>query len=110
VKRVLFDENMPRNLRRDLPEFGIRTVQEEGWAGLKNGELLRAVMASSTFDIFVTVDQRLRYQQNVARLSVGVVVIETFDTTLANLRTILPQLRDAIEGTPAGAVTLVKPA
>jgi hypothetical protein len=41
VKRVLFDENMPRKLRRDIPEFAVRTVQEEGWAGLKNGELLR---------------------------------------------------------------------
>jgi hypothetical protein len=61
-------------------------------------------------DVFVTVDQRLRYQQNIGRLSVGVVVIETFDTTLANLRTMLPQLRAAIEGTPPGAITLVKPA
>jgi hypothetical protein len=58
----------------------------------------------------VTVDQRLRYQQNVARLTVGVVVIETFDTTLANLRTMLPQLRAAIEDTPPGAITVVKPA
>jgi hypothetical protein len=100
---------MPRKLRRDLPEFAIRTVQEEGWAGLKNGELLRAVTASSAFDVFVTVDQRLRYQQNTARLSVGVVVIETFDTTLSNLRTMLPQLQVAIERTTAGVVTVVKP-
>jgi hypothetical protein len=99
---------MPRKLRRDLSQFAIRTVQEEGWAGLKNGELLRAVMASSAFDIFVTVDQRLRYQQNTARLSVGIVVIETFDTTLANLRTMLPQLQAAIESTAPGVVTEVR--
>jgi hypothetical protein len=110
VKRVLFDENMPRKLRRDLPEFAIRTVQEEGWAGLKNGELLRAVTSSAAFDIFLTVDQRLRYQQNVGRLSFGVVVIETFDTTIVNLRTMLPQIRTAIHGTPPGAVAVVKPA
>ena len=101
---------MPRNLRRELPEFTVRTVQEEGWAGLKNGELLRAVTSSSAFDIFVTVDQRLRYQQNISRLSVGVVAIETFDTTLSNLRTMLPQLRAAIENTPPGVITVVKPA
>jgi hypothetical protein len=100
---------MPRKLRRDLPEFPVRTVQEEGWAGLKNGELLRAITSSSVFDIFVTVDQRLRYQQNIPRLSVGVVVIETFDTTLANLRTMLPQLKAAIESTPPGIITIVTP-
>jgi uncharacterized membrane protein YdbT with pleckstrin-like domain len=58
----------------------------------------------------VTVDQRLRYQQNIGRLLVGVVVIETFDTTLANLRAMLPQLRAAIEATPLGAITVLKPA
>src|SRR3954453_11023678 len=101
---------MPRKLRRELPEFAIRTVQEEGWAGLKNGELLRAVTSSAAFDIFVTVDQRLRHQQNIARLSVGVVAIETFDTTLGNLRTMLPQLRAAIESTTPGVITVIKPA
>jgi len=84
--------------------------QEEGWAGLKNGELLRAVTSSAAFDIFVTVDQRLRYQQNIGRLSVGVVIIETFDTTLANLQRMLPELRSAIESTPSGSVAVVKPA
>jgi hypothetical protein len=101
---------MPRKLRGDIPEYAVRTVQEEGWAGLKNGELLRAVTSSAAFDVFVTVDQRLRYQQNIGLLSVGVVVIETFDTTLVNLRTMLPQLRAAIEDTPPGTITVVKPA
>jgi len=41
VRRVLFDENLPRLLRRSLPEYEIRTVQEEGWGSLRNGELLR---------------------------------------------------------------------
>ena len=55
MRRVLFDEDMPRQLRRDLPEFSIRTVQEEGWSALKNGELLRR--ASEKFDVLVTADQ-----------------------------------------------------
>lgn len=110
MRRVLFDENMPRKLRRELAEFVVRTVQEEGWAGLKNGDLLRAISLSAAFDVFVTADQRLRYQQNVARFAVGVVVIETFDTTLPNLRTMLPQLRAAINGTAHGVITIVKPA
>ena len=64
MRRVLFDEDVPRQLRRDLPEFEIRTVQEEGWTSAKNGELLR--LCSSIYDVLVTADKRLRFQQNIA--------------------------------------------
>jgi len=86
----------------------VRTVQEEGWAGFKNGQLLRR--ASPTFDVFVTVDQRLRYQQNMAKFEIGVVVIETSDTTLPNLRRALSEIQDAIERVQHGAVFIVKTA
>jgi hypothetical protein len=105
VRRVLFDENMPRQLRRDLPEFAIRTVQEEGWAGLENGDLLR--QAAPTFDVLLTADQRMRYQQNVSRFTIGIVVIETFDTRLRNLRRFIPQLREAIHNAAAGTVVII---
>ena len=75
MRRVLFDENMPRKLRREISNAHVRTVQEEGWAGLKNGELLRRT--SPGFDVLVTADQRLRYQQNIQMFSIGVVAIET---------------------------------
>jgi len=96
---------MPRQLRRDLPEFAIRTVQEEGWAGLENGHLLRR--ASETFQVLVTADKRMRHQQNVAQFAIGIVVIDTFDTRLRNLRTFLPQLRAAIEAVAFGTVVLI---
>jgi Domain of unknown function (DUF5615) len=105
VKRILFDENMPRKLRRDLPQFIVRTVQEEGWAGFENGNLLRR--ASGTFDVLLTADQRLRYQQNVAQFEIGVVVIETVDTTLDNLKRFLPEIHAAIESVTPGAVVIV---
>jgi hypothetical protein len=60
---------MPRQLRRDLPEFEIRTVQEEGWSAVQNGELLRR--ASVSFDVLVTADQRLQHQQNIAAASMS---------------------------------------
>jgi predicted nuclease of predicted toxin-antitoxin system len=107
VKRVLFDENMPRKLRRDLPEFVIRTAQEEGWSAFKNGELLEH--ASATFDVLVTIDQRMRYQQNVARLTMGVVAIEVPDTRIAFLRRLVPEIRDAIERVNPGEVIVVRP-
>ncbi len=49
MRRVLFDKDMPRQLRRDLTEFEIASVQEAGWSSVKNGELLRR--ASGSFDV-----------------------------------------------------------
>jgi len=106
VRRVLFDENVPRKLRRDLPEFAVRTVQEERWAGFKNGQLLQR--ASGTFDALLTVDQRLRHQQNVAKFNIGVVVVETDDTTLPNLQLMLPDIRAALNRVRHGQVIVVK--
>ncbi len=97
---------MPRQLRRDLREFEIRTVQEEGWSSVQNGELLRR--ASETFDVLVTADQRLQHQQNLPRFQIGVVVIAAQDTRLPSIRSLLPKLRDAIGNVNPGAVVIVK--
>ena len=108
MKRVLFDENMPRKLRRDLPEFFIRTVQQEGFSGFKNGELLGRV--ASFFDVLVTIDQNMQYQQNVPKFNIGVVAIELPDTRLVFLRALVPELRDAISRVKPGEVIVVRPA
>ena len=105
MKRVLFDENMPRKLRRDLSEFAIRTVQEQGWSGLKNGALLGR--AAGAIDVLVTIDQNIRHQQNVAHLPFGVVVIEVPDTRLVHLRPLVPAIRDAILTVRPGQVLVV---
>jgi predicted nuclease of predicted toxin-antitoxin system len=106
VRRILFDEDMPRQLRRDLPEFEIRTVQEEGWSAVQNGELLRR--ASDSFDVLVTADQRLQHQQNIAAFNIGVVVIVAVDTRLPHLRTLLPQLRTAMSSVAPGSLSIVR--
>src|SRR5689334_12709486 len=64
--RVLLDEQLPRQLAREFPSHEVRTVQQQGWAGLKNGELLRRA-AEAGFEVFVTTDQNLEFQQNLAR-------------------------------------------
>ena len=109
MKRILFDENVPRPLRRELADFLIRTVQEEGWDGFKNGALLR--QAASSFDVLLTADQRLRFQQNVSQLPIGVVVIETYDTRLRNLRRFLPEIREALANVqPSEIIVVADPA
>ena len=71
--KILFDESVPRLLKRRLPHLDISTVQEMGWAGLRNGELLRR--AEEHFDVFVTADQNLRYQQNLSGRKLAILVL-----------------------------------
>jgi hypothetical protein len=66
---------MPQPLRRCLPQFEISTAQELGWGRVKNGELLQR--AEGVFDVFLTADQRLKYQQNLAGRRLAILVLST---------------------------------
>jgi hypothetical protein len=71
--KILLDESVPRLLKLRLPQLEISTVQEMGWVGLRNGELLRR--AEEHFDVFVTADQSLRYQQNLSGRKLAILVL-----------------------------------
>ena len=71
--RVLLDESLPRRLRSLFEEHEVRTVPEQGWSGKTNGELLD--LAESEFDVFVTADQNLQYQQNLQNRVVPIIVL-----------------------------------
>jgi hypothetical protein len=71
--RVLLDECVPRRLKRELPGHEVRTATERGWSGVKNGRLL--ALAEGEFDVFVTVDQNLKYQQNLTAFGIAVVLL-----------------------------------
>lgn len=105
MTRVLFDENIPRELRRELSDFEIRTVQEQGWSGLKNGELLR--VAQEEFAVFVTADKRLQHQKNPASFNIGIVVAAARSTRLVHMRALTDRIKDAIGDTKPGTVTVV---
>lgn len=106
MKRVLFDENMPRKLRRHLRDCTVRTVQEEGWAGLENGALLRRAEAS--FDVFVTADRRMQFQQSLSNYSIGIVVISTPRLWYRVLVTVSAQLEDAIRSVRSREIVRIK--
>ena len=71
--KILLDESVPRLLKLSLPQLDIATVQEMGWAGIRNGELLRR--AETQFDVLVTADQNLRYQQNLSGRKLAILVL-----------------------------------
>jgi hypothetical protein len=94
VKRVLLDENLPRKLRRELPEFVVRTVQEEQWSSYTNGALLE--LGQEAFDVLLTADRRLQYQQNLQRFRIGVVVIVTVNLRFRTIRRAIEEIRLAL--------------
>ena len=81
--RVLLDECVPRKLRRELPGHDVLTVTERGWSGVKNGELL--ALAEAEFDVFLTVDQNLKFQQNLKALRIGVILLVARNNRLRTL-------------------------
>lgn len=88
--RVLLDESLPRDLGRELPGHEVTTVQQAGWAGIENGDLLRR--AAGKFDVLVTGDQSIEHQQNPARLPIPVVVLVASSNRIEALRRLIPEL------------------
>lgn len=101
--RVLLDECVPRPLRRELPGHEVRTVPEMGWAAKKNGSLL-ALIRGAGFEVFVTTDQNLEYQQNLQRAGIPVVVLVAPSNTLQSLVPLMPGVRAALERVQPGEV------
>jgi hypothetical protein len=106
LKWVLLDENLPRKLRRDLDEFIVRTAQEESWASYANGQLLGR--AQDRFDVLLTADRRLQFQQNLAHFDIGVVVIVTVSLRYRTIRTAVEAIRVAIAAVRPGEVLQVQ--
>jgi hypothetical protein len=77
--KILLDESVPRLLKLRLTQLNISTVHEIGWAGIQNGELLRR--ADELFEVFITADQSLRYQQDLSRCKLAIPA-----ETVSNLR------------------------
>jgi hypothetical protein len=101
--RILLDECAPRPLKRELADYEIRTVVEMGWAGKKNGELLR-LMSQEGFTILLTTDQNLRYQQNLQQTGVAVVVLVAPSNKLSDLLPLMAEARNVLNTIISGEV------
>lgn len=74
--RVLFDQGTPEPLRHSLTHYEVATAYERGWSKLKNGELLDAA-EKEHFEVLVTTDSNLKYQQNIESRRIAVVVLSS---------------------------------
>ena len=103
--RVLLDECVDWRLGRELLTHDVRTARQMGWTTLKNGELLG--LAAAQFDVFVTVDRNLSFQQDIVSFTIAVVVLQATTNRLADLRPLLPSLLSAIDATPPGTAKFI---
>lgn len=94
--RVLLDENLDVQLKNLFdPDFKVVTVRERRWNGVKNGALLRN--AQEEFDVFVTMDKKLKHQQNLSGIRLGIVVIRARSNAFRDMEELMPRVKDRAE-------------
>jgi predicted nuclease of predicted toxin-antitoxin system len=103
--KVLLDECVPRKLKREIANHEARTVTESGWSGLKNGELL--ALAEVEFNVFLTVDQNLIFQQNLQRFNIGIILIVARNNRFKTLLPLMPEVNAMIEEVKPGELARI---
>jgi hypothetical protein len=101
-RRVLLDECVPQDLRHALPDFEVQTAEYAGLAGISNGALISA--AEGRFDVIVTTDKRLKFQQNLTGRLIAVVVLDAASNRLPDLLLLVEMLVAAIHSVKPGEV------
>ena len=93
--RILLDEDLPWPLARLLTGHEVQSVQRAGWSGTKNGKLL--ALAGTQFDVMLTMDGNLEFQQNLATLPVAVLVVEAVSNRMRDLEPLVPAILRELE-------------
>lgn len=101
--KILLDECIDRRLGREFVGHDVRTVPQVGWAGIKNGELLR--LAQSEYAAFVTTDQNLEIEQNLRSFSIAILVMHAKTSRVSDLRPLIPELLAKLNMCKPGTVT-----
>ena len=104
--RILLDECIDRRLARELPEHDVKTVPQMGWAGLKNGNLLTE--AQKAFDIFLTVDRNLSFQQNLPSYDIAVIVLHAKTNRLQAHIPLISQVQTLLANPKPGSAVAVR--
>lgn len=103
--KLLLDENLPKRLKNDLSDHDIITVRERGWDGLKNGELLKA-MIDEGFDALLTFDKNLEHQQNFQTYPIAVLVLVGETNQYEKLKPLVPEIRRVLGSLEPGVTAI----
>ena len=105
--KLLLDENLPHQLRHEIPGHDCSTVAYMGFSGVENGELLRRAAAAG-FDALLTKDANVQYEQNLVNLPLAVVILHASTNDIDDIRPVLPSLLKTLESLPPKQVTHVR--
>ena len=103
--RILLDTCVPQRLRLSLPEHEVRSARYAGLDGLLDGQLLSAI--EGNFDVLVTCDRSIPWQQNMQGRKIAVVILEAVSNRLPDLLPLLPLLRIALDNVKPGHVEVI---
>jgi predicted nuclease of predicted toxin-antitoxin system len=90
--KILLDECVTKRLKPHLKEFEVFTVTEMGWGGVKNGKLL-TLCVENNFDVLLTIDKNLVYQQNLNKYKISIVVLNTITSKIEEIVEFIPSLK-----------------
>jgi len=93
--RILLDESVPTRLGRLLTGHEVKSVQQHGWGGIKNGKLL--ALAATEFDVLLTADKGIEYQQNLATLPVAVLIVLANSNRLEDMACVVPNILKVLD-------------
>lgn len=94
--KILLDECVTKRLKNHLTEFDVFTVRELNLSGIKNGKLM-TYCVENNFDMLLTIDKNLMYQQNLGKYPVTIVILNCFTSKIEELITFLPSFKLQIE-------------
>jgi hypothetical protein len=103
--KVLLDECIDWRLARDIVGHEVKTARQMGWSVIKNGDLL--ALAIEEFDVFVTLDQNLSFQQNLISFPIAVIVLKAKSSRLTDLKLLIPRLLPALQFARPGVATVI---
>ncbi len=104
--KVFLDECVDWRFARQIVGHDVKTARQMGWSTVKNGELL--ALAAAEFDIFVTVDRNLSFQQNLPVFDIAVIVLRARSNRLADLQPLVPLLLASVQTAKRGIATFVE--
>lgn len=93
--KLLLDENLPKRLKQDFKDHEIYTTADKGWTGITNGKLLE-LLTENNFDALLTFDRNLQHQQNFAKYTIAVIVLNAPDNTYLTLKNLVQKVRDIL--------------
>jgi hypothetical protein len=104
--RILLDECITRQLISFLGNFEVKTAGDMNWKGMKNGALLKKV-AQDGFDIFLTIDKNILYQQNPVHYNISIVVLNAVSSNIESLQELIPEFIEGVRSFEKGKLYVI---